>query len=137
MAATNPQTVAQNWANRLAGSTQKITDGINAVQVAPGMAAARQKNVWIQNTTSSADKWARNTQAVSLGDWQQAAIQKGVNRVGPGAQAAIPRFESFMTRLLPYVQAGKAKLPPRGDINANKTRMNAWFDTMAAFKNVS
>jgi len=137
MAATNPQTVAQNWANRLAGSTQKITDGINSVSVAPGQAAARQKTVWVQNVTASADKWARNVQGVSLADWQQATISKGVGRIASGAQAAIPKMESFMGRLLPYVASGKAKLPARGDINANKSRMNAWFDHMAAFKNVS
>jgi len=137
MAATNPTTVAQNWANRLAGSTQKITDGINSVSIAPGQAAARQKNVWVQNTTSAADKWARNVQSVSLSDWQQAATQKGVPRIASGATAAVPKFEAFMGRLLPYIQTGKAKLPARGDINANKARMNAWFDTMSAFKNVS
>ena len=137
MAATNPQTVAQNWANRLAGSTQKITDGINSVSVAPGVAAARQKTVWVQNTTASADKWARNVQGVSLADWQTATINKGVGRIASGAQAAIPKMEAFMGRLLPYVASGKAKLPARGDINANKSRMNAWFDHMAAFKNNS
>jgi hypothetical protein len=135
MVASNPQAVAANWANRLAGSSQKITDGINSVNVAPGVAAARQKNVYVQNVTAAADKWARNTQAVSLADWQSAAINKGVPRIASGAQAAVPKFEQFMGRLLPYVAAGRAKLPPRGDINANKSRMNAWFDTMSQFKN--
>lgn len=132
--AKDPQTIAQNWASRMGASTQKISDGIDAVQVAPGVAAARQKDVWRNNTMNAADKYARNVQAVSLEEWRQAAKGKGLNRIGPGATAAMPKMANLMTQLMPYIQAGKGKLPPRGDQGTNKARMDAWFDHMVQFK---
>lgn len=135
MAAQDPATVAANWAARLGASTQKITDGINAVTVAPGQAAARQKNAWVQNTAASANKWAANTAAVPLSSWQQDTITKGVPRIATGAQAAVPKMQQFMSKLLPYVNSGRASLPARGDLNANINRMVAWATYMSKFKN--
>lgn len=132
--AKDPQTIAQDWANRMGGSTQKISDGIDAVTQAPGLAAARQKEVWRNNTANAADKYARNVMAVTLEDWRAAAKGKGLNRIGPGAAAAVPKMANLMTQLMPFIAAGKAKLPARGDAGANKNRMNAWFDHMSSFK---
>lgn len=126
-------TVAQNWATRLGQSTQQITDGVNAVTVAPGQAAARQKNVWAQNTAAAVNKWAANTAAVPLTDWQQSMINKGVPRISSGATAAVPKMQTFMTKLLPYVQSTVASLPPRGDLSANINRMVAFTQKMAQF----
>lgn len=134
MATRDPNAIAQNWANRLGQSTQKITDGVQAVTVAPGQAAARQKGAWVQNTQAAADKWASRTSQVTLGDWQQAMIQKGAPRVGAGATAAVPKMASFMTQLLPHIDAVKGSLPARGDLNANINRMVAFTQGMAKFQ---
>lgn len=133
--ATDPATAAQKWAQNLAGATQRIQAGVQGVTVAPGQAAARQKTVYVQNVTASADKWAQNTAAVSLGDWQQATINKGIPRIATGAQAAEPKFQAFMTKLLPYIQSGKSNLPARGNLQANIARATAWIQYMANFKN--
>lgn len=132
--AKDAQSIAQEWANQMGAKTQKISEGIDAVTTAPGIAAARQKEVWRQNTANAADKYARNVQAVTLEDWRAAAKGKGLNRIGPGATAAIPKMANLMTQLMPYIAAGKAKLPARGDTGANKNRMNMWYDHMSAFK---
>lgn len=132
--ARDPSTIAADWASRLAQSTTKITDGINAVTVAPGQAAARQKTAWVQNTTASADKWATNTAAVSLSDWQQAAITKGVARIGPGATASQAKFATFMTQLLPHIDSVKSGLPARGGLDQNIDRMVKFSRGMATFK---
>jgi len=136
MAQKDPATVAQNWATRLAQSTQAITDGVNAVQVAPGVAAARQKNAYIANVQANAGKWATKTAAVPLGDWQAAMTGKGIPRIGQGATAAIPKMQAFLTKSLPYINSVVAGLPARGDLNANITRMVAFTTKMAQFKNV-
>lgn len=135
--AQDPTTIAANWASRLAGSTQRITDGINAVNVAPGVAAARQKDVWLQNTQAAQAKWARNVAAVSLTDWQQMTISKGVPRIAGGAQAAQPKFQSFMSKFLPHVQAGKAQLPARGTLDQNIQRAVQMMRHNAKFSNAS
>lgn len=132
--AKDPASVAARWAQGLAGSGQKVTDGVNAVTTAPGAQAARQVAVWAARTQASQAKYARNVAAVPLSSWQQAVIQKGIPRLASGAQQAEPKFMTFMTKLLPYVATGRSSLPARGDINANKTRMNAWVDYMAKFQ---
>lgn len=131
--AKDPSAVAQKWAQNLSQSTTSITDGVNGVTVAPGQAAARQKNVWVNNTQAAANKWATNVAAVPLSDWQTAMIEKGVPRIASGATAAQPKMQQFMSKLLPYIQSGQNTLPARGDLNANIARMTAWVTYMSKF----
>ena len=104
-----------------------------SVTVAPGQAAARQVNVWAQNTQAAQAKWARNTAAVSLSDWRTAVETKGIPRIGAGASAAQGKFTTFMIKLLPFVAAAKASLPPRGTYDQNKARALAMMDAMHKF----
>lgn len=133
--AQDPNVVAQRWAANLSGATQRITDGVNAVTTAPGQAAARQKQVWAQNTAASVDKWAANTAKVTLGDWQQAMINKGVNRVATGATAAEPKMAAFLAKFLPFLDQAKASLPARGNLEQNIARMTAMVRKTATFSN--
>ena len=133
MAKQTPEQIAANWAQRLGSSTQKITDGVQAVTVAPGQTAARAKARWQQAIIESTDKWAANTAAVPLSEWQDAMVNKGVARVASGAQAAQPKFANFMGELLPHIDRVKGSLPARGDLEANITRMTAFTRGMAQF----
>lgn len=132
--ARTPEQIAADWQSRLSASTQKITEGVQSVTVAPGQAAARQKDVWVQNTTSARDKWAARTAAVSLADWQQAVIEKGVNRIGQGASAAQPKFAAFMGQLLPHIDTVKRSLPARGNLDQNIARSAQFIRGMASFQ---
>lgn len=129
----DPNAVAQAWAQRLGASTQKITDGINAVTVSPGQKAAAQANVWLANTTAAQGKFARNAAAVPLQTWKDAAINKGVQRIAAGAQAAEPKMAQFLTRFLPFVDTSVRSLPPRGNLEANIARMTTHVRNMAKF----
>lgn len=130
MTALSPDQIAANWAARLAASTDKMQAGAQAVTIAPGVAAARQKAVWAQNTAASAPKWAANTQAVTREQWQEAYINKGLPRVGTGATAAVTKMTSFFSKLMPAIQTGKGRLPARGTYDQNKARAAAWMDYM-------
>lgn len=129
-----PDVIAANWASKLAASTQKITDGVNSVTVAPGQAAARQADVWLANLQASQAKWKARVSSVSLADWQNMMITKGVPRIASGATAAQPKFQAFMTQFLPYVQAGRNSLPARGTLDQNINRAVAMMRHNAAFK---
>ena len=134
MAGQTPDQIASQWASRLAGSGQRISDGVASVTVAPGQAAARQKAVWQQNTAAAADKWAGRVASVSLPDWQQAMTTKGVQRIGQGAQAAQPKFAQFMGQLLPHISSVRGTLPARGNLDQTIARMVAFTQGMAKFQ---
>ena len=134
--AQDPSTVAQRWATRLSGATAEITAGVNAVQQAPGIAAARQKDVWVQNVAAARDKWATRVASVTKEQWQTAMLNKGVPRIATGSQAAIPKMQDFLTQFLPYVERGAAQVNqmPRGTVEQGIARAVAQIRHNAAFK---
>ena len=131
----DPASVAKRWGSNLASATQAIQEGVQSVSVAPGQAAARQKGVWLSNVQASADKWARNTASVSLEEWKAAFINKGINRIASGAEAAEPKFAQFMGRLLPFIDTLSRNLPARGNLEANIARMTQFVRGMTKFQN--
>lgn len=134
----NPAAVAAEWASRLGGSTQKIKDGIMAVSVSPTESALRQVDAYQQGIARAiADgRYQRGLQSVSLQDWQQAALTKGVARIAQGAAQAKPKMEAFLAQFLPHVEAGKQKLAsmPRGSIDQNIARAVAMMQHNASFR---
>lgn len=134
MATRNPQQVAQDWASRLAASGDKITQGVQSVTVAPGQAAARQADVWASNTQAAKAKFTRNVAAVPLESWKSATIDKGVQRIATGAQAAQPKFADFMSQFLPHVERVVSGLPKRGTFEQNIARMTANAKGMHDFR---
>jgi hypothetical protein len=69
-----------------------------------------------------------------VGEWQQAAIDKGLPRIAQGAQAAQPKMTAFMAQVLPHIAAGQSSLPARGGLEQNIARMTAFTRHMATFK---
>lgn len=133
--ARDPQAIAARWAQNLGAAGQKITEGVQAVTVAPGVSAARQKGAYVQGVNASQDKWAARVAAVPLSEWQQAMTGKGAQRIGTGATAATGKFATFMGKLLPYIDSQRGALPPRGDLGANIARMTQFVQGMAKFRN--
>lgn len=127
MANKDPNASAAKWQNRLsqAASDGTIAAGIDAVTVAPGQAAARAADVWAANTVAAKDAFRTNVGKVSLGDWQQAAKTKGVDRIATGAQAAQPKMAAVLGKLIPAINTIKGQLPPRGNFAQNMQRAQA------------
>lgn len=134
-----PQQAAIKWRDRLVSANQQIVDGVNAVNVAPGQSAAKQKDLWLRRVQASADKWARNTAAVSLEDWRKAMIEVGIPRVSSGANAKVDKVERFMSEFLPHVNAVAARVRdmPKGDLSMSIARMTAMVQGTATFKRQS
>ncbi|HET6917654.1 MAG TPA: hypothetical protein VFH56_16325 [Acidimicrobiales bacterium] len=134
MATKNAADVAKKWAQNLTGSTQSVQQGVQAVTTAPTALAAAQAQAFVTGVTNAvaSGKWQAGLNRVSLQDWQNAMIQKGIPRIGPGATAAQGKFASFMSQLLPFQQSLSQQLAqmPRGDINANIQRMVFWATQM-------
>lgn len=62
-------------------------------------------------------------------------IQKGVQRVAQGADAAKGKMTSFMAELLPYQDSVKAEIDNLPDLTLEDSanRMTTWMRRMAAF----
>ena len=134
--AKNATDVAQKWATNLSNATTSITNGVNAVSTAPGQLAAAQANKWITRLQASQAKWARNVSAVSLADWKNAMINKGIPRIATGAQAAQPKFQAFMTQFLTYLDAGKGSIDamPTDTLAQASAKMVAQMNYNAQFQ---
>jgi hypothetical protein len=130
----NPTTAAQNWANKLGAATQAYTDGVNATTTAPGQLAAAAGNTWLANTQAALPRFKANSAAVTLPQWQQAAINKGAPRLASGATAAEPKMEAVFAKLFPAIANAVAQLPPRGSLAQNIARSAAFATKMNSLK---
>jgi hypothetical protein len=122
----NATDVANKWANNLAQATTSIQQGVQAVTTAPTQLAAQAQTAYLAGVQKavSSGKWANALQKVSLADWQQAMIQKGIPRIASGAAGAKGKFANFMQQFLPWVQQGQQQLAtmPRGTLEQNIQR---------------
>lgn len=103
--ATSAQATAK-WLSGLQNATTRMTQGAQAVSVAPGQAAAAASAKWLARVTASQQKFATNVAKVSLQDWQNAYITTGIPRVSQGAQAKQGKVTAFMDQFLPYLNTG-------------------------------
>lgn len=139
--AKSPQAVAEKWARRTAASTQDIIDGVNAVRTNPAESAIAKKQKLVANFNAAVNdgRWERGLRRVSLDSWKQAMIQKGVQRVAQGADAAKGKMTTFMSELLPYQDSVKAEIDNLPDLTLEDSanRMTTWMRRMAAFQRSS
>jgi len=112
-----PQQVADKWAARAAAAGAAYKDGIQNVTVAPGQLAVQNQSALLANFNEAVNsgRWARRTQAVSLGQWQQAAMGKGAANYGTGIQAGKSKYAAAIQYFLPIAQAASqaARAVPR------------------------
>lgn len=134
--AQTPAQIAQKWNRNLSASGPTIEAGVRAVTESPTARAARAQDRYllgVQNAVSSG-RYQQGLQRVSLADWQNAFLSKGLSRIASGASAAVGRVEQFLQQFLPYVEQGVRALPPRGDLNQNMQRAIAMIEHNARFR---
>lgn len=138
MAKLSPQEYADKWARRLSGATEDIRRGIERVTEAPGMAAARAKELMKQKLIQALDDgtWEAQVKSVTLEEWKKQAAGKGVERIASGVNAAKDKQVPMAEKLLAAVDATVAEVnkTPRGDLESNITRMTTFARGMAKRK---
>lgn len=134
----SPSAAANKWANNLAAAGASIRAGIEGVTVSPTEKAARRADAYAAGVARSvADgTYQAGLRRVTLQDWKDAALSKGLARIAGGAQAAKPKMESFLADFLPHVEAGVRALEntPRGDLSQNIQRAVAMMQHNAQFR---
>ena len=129
--------VADKWRSNLKGSTDAMRKGVDGVTVAPSKKAIESKEKMKRNLIEAIDsgKWEDGLKAVSLDDWKT-AMDKGINRVGTGADASVGKVESFMKDFLPHLEEGKKKVDamPNVTLEDNIARAEAMIRHNAQYK---
>jgi len=105
-----PTQIADKWKANFTASGQAYTDGINAVQEAPGIKAARASAKWLARVQASVAKYEKNVASVDLATWKTAASTTGAQRLATGATKGAPKMAAFMNVFIPYLQANKSTI---------------------------
>ena len=130
--------VAAKWQRNLAGSTESIKQGVDAVTSSPTAAAAGSVAKWqaSMQAQKTRDKYVAGLNRVTLQDWQTAMKEKGIARISAGASAAQPKFQKFMTELLPFVDTVRSKVHamPKLTLEDSIARATTNMREMAKFK---
>ena len=135
MARVDAAGYADKWSRRLKGATVDIQNGIKRVSQAPGVKAAAQAQVMLNNLQARiADgTWQKRVSGVSLTDWQNAALNKGVGRISAGVDAAAGKVQTMAGKLLSAVDGAVqvANQTPRGDLQTNIGRAVTFMNEMS------
>lgn len=133
----NPQEATAKHAARLKASTGEIQKQVGKVTVAPGQQAAKKADKMLTNITNSitSGRWGRRVASVSLNDWQDAMIKKGIPRIAAGIDAAAPKVEAFFSEFFPHLEKVQSEVASMPDLtledNINRmvhsVRRNAEF----------
>jgi len=134
MARVTAQEYAEKWNRRLKGATEDIRRGIAKVSVSPTEMAAKKAEITLQKIIAAFQDgtWASQLRKVSLESWKESATIKGLQRIAAGVDAAQPGQAQMAEQLLAAVDAAvaEANQTPRGDLEANITRMTTFVRGM-------
>lgn len=135
MARVNAQEFTDKWSRRLKAATPDIQAGINRVNQAPGVKAAAQAQTMINNLTSRVQDgtWAKQVGRVTLQEWKDKALNKGVGRIAAGVDASKDKMTIQAGKLLAAVDGAVAEVnkTPRGDLSANVQRAVTFMTEMS------
>jgi len=138
MSKLTPEEAADKHAKRLKGSLEEMESGVNKVTTAPGQAAAKKQTKMLANLTKAVQDgtWARRVAGVTLEEWKSKMIDKGLNRVAGGIDAARDKQINFFSQLLPAIDAAQAKVKAMADLTLEDSisRMTTMVREMAKFK---
>ena len=137
MRAKNITTVVNRQIQNVNQAIPKIKEGIQAVSRSPGVAAAEQIDVMVQNFLASfqSGELEAALRGVNLEEWKTAALA-GTTQIGPGMERKRATIEKFHEALQSY-QLGYTKTidaMSSGNLESSRARMNANFDAMSQFK---
>jgi hypothetical protein len=135
MAKLNASQYVEKWGRNLKGAGTDIRNGVERVTVAPGQQAAQQADKMLAGIQRAiADGvWQRAVASVSLEDWKNATITKGIGRIAAGVDGAEQKQLQMAERLLAAVDTVKAQVDtmPDATLEDRIQRMVAFSRGMA------
>lgn len=135
MARVSPQEWLTKWGTNLNASGTYIKNGVNRVTVAPGQAAAAASDRMLAGVTNAIQTgtWQRAVSSVSLQQWQNAMINKGIPRLQTGITQAQNSKVDKITTLLSNVDASAAAANalPKGGLQQGIARATEFMTQMS------
>lgn len=107
MATPTAQEAARRWAANLKNAKKSIEAGVMAVSVSPTELAAQKVDKYAAGVQAAVDsgRYQQGLRNVTLAQWQQAFLTKGIQRLDSGVSAAEPKMQSFLTEFLPFASS--------------------------------
>ena len=134
----NAEEFAEKHARRLKGAIEDIRTGVEKVTDSPTAKAAAKQQKMVQNLQASVSsgKWAAGLKRVSLEEWKQKTIDKGLGRVAAGIDEAHDKVVAFGQQLLSYESTLKDQVDKMPDLTAEDSinRATAWIRGMLKFE---
>lgn len=138
MARVTPEEFAEKHNRRLKAALPDMEAGLKKVTEAPTAKAAAKQDKMKQRLLAKIDDgtWASRLKAVTLEEWREKAVSKGIPRVSAGIDAAQSKVRDFAAQLLPHIDAGKAAIEKMPDITLEDSinRMATFIRHMSKFK---
>lgn len=133
-----PAEFQEKHARNLKASLVDMRAGVERVTEAPGGLAAAKQDKMLANLTAKVTDgtWAARLRKVTLEEWREKMINKGLPRVSGGIDAASAKVTDFATQLLPAVDAAarKAQAMPDLTLEDSISRMTSFVRDMAKFR---
>jgi len=120
-------TAAANWTQSAGRAQTAYVQGVQTTQKdqASLAVAAQARLVQGFNDAVNSGRWAAGVQRGGTAYWRQQSEAKASN-YSTGYSAGASNFQAAITKIINAEQAIVSALPPRGDINANLQRANAF-----------
>ncbi len=138
MSRLSPEQMAQKWATNLANASNDIKAGVLSVTQSPTEKAANRADAYVAGVQRAvADgTWQAGLRRVSLQQWQEAMIKKGIPVIAERARMAVPKMSRFLQLWMTYQQGIQQELlsMPRGTLEQNIQRANHVIRRNAEFK---
>jgi len=128
----------EKWQRNMKGAGQTIREGIDRVTEAPGVKAAAAQDKMLSNVTESitSGKWGRRVASVSLSEWKEKAITKGIPRLSAGVDGSVSKVENALGQIIDHADRGLDILDgmPSVTLEDNIQRMTAFIRHMATLE---
>lgn len=138
MARVTPEEFQEKHARRLKASVTDIQRGVERITVSPTEQAAKKKDKMRQNINEAIDngRWERNLRKVSLEEWRQKMVSKGLPRISTGIDGAADKMRDFASQLLPHIDAGRQIVGQMPDLTLDDSlaRVTTYIRHMSKFK---
>ena len=138
MVKVTPQEGAQKWAQRLTAAVEDIRRGVQKVTDSPTQKAAEKRDKWIAELQRAAQegRWEAGLRSVSLEEWKNAMMSKGLARIPDGARAAQGKYAQVAESLYRYIEDGQRRIQAMPDTTLEQRiqRMVEFIRYMSQYK---